>query len=500
MSHDQMLVLFADGELEEEVLAFLSSSEQNSEPIQIQKATSPINALELLAAQNFALALLELPVSSTLGDGLNLVLQMRQLKPLLPIVVLVNQDTLGIGIQALEFGASAYFSRSHLSARTLQQIVRNLVTQFRELQYSSARDVALANAMPIGVMVLDEAGVVTAVNEEWLQLKSETTDPIVANVVVGTDFLQLCQTANRHEVRHILQQAAAGRAAKQGIEYQWKEAADASPIWRKMTVAPLQWPKGNLVVSLQEITELVLHQIQLASFEAELQELKTNFSSLVHDLRSPLTSFNLYLDLLKMAKPAKKAQYLTIMQQEVTHMNLLVDDLLTLTSLETIENYPLTLVDLTSLVEEVVKVEQPIAAGKGLALHFLTSSQEPILVWGQSRQLTRVVTNLVSNALRYTAVGQVTIQLGVGNDATQAEIIVTDTGMGIAPEVLPYIFEPFFRSPRAQAFAPRGTGLGLAIVKRIITMHDGSIDISSQLDRGTTVRLTLPRVGDTAVA
>ena len=500
MSHDQMLVLFADGALEEEVLAFLNSSEENSEPIQVQKATSPINALELLAAQSFALALLELPVSSTLGDGLNLVLQMRQLKPLLPIVVLVNQDTLGIGIQALEFGASAYFSRSHLSARTLQQIIRNLVTQFRELQRSSARDVALANAMPIGVIVLDEAGVVTAVNDEWHHLKDETADPIVTGVAVGTNFLQLCQTANRHEVWHILQQAAAGRVAKQGVEYQWKEAANAAPIWRKMTVAPLQWPKGNLVVSLQEITELVNHQIQQASFAADLLELKTNFTALVHDLRSPLTSLHLYLDLLKMAKPAKKAQYLAIMQQEVNHMGLLVDDLLTLTRLETSENYALALVDLASLVAEVVQVEQPIASGKELALHLLPLPEAPIWVWGQSRQLTRVVTNLVGNALRYTAVGQITVQLKVDNAAKQVELIVADTGMGIAPEVLQFIFEPFFRSPRAQAFAPKGTGLGLAIVKRIVTLHDGHIEIASELNQGTTVRLTFPLAGDTAVA
>ncbi|MEZ4590805.1 MAG: hybrid sensor histidine kinase/response regulator [Chloroflexota bacterium] len=453
-----------------------------------------------MTTQTFSLALLGLPVSSTIGDGLNLILQMRQLKPLLPIVVLVNQDTLGIGIQALEFGASAYFPWSHLSAQTLQQIIKNLTTQFQEIQNHHARDVALVNAMPIGVMVLDDAGVVTAVNDEWHHSRDETTDPIVTGVAVGADFLQLCQTANRHEVRHIIEQAAAGHSAKQAVEYQWKEVANPATVWRKITVAPMQWPRGKLVVSLQEVTDLVVHQIQQASFEAELLELKTNFSSLVHYFRSPLTSLHLYLDLLKVAKPAKKAQYLATMQQEVTHMNLLVDDLLTLTSLETSENYALALVDLASLVAEVVQVEQPIAAGKGLVLHFMPLPEAPIWVWGQSRQLTRVVTNLVGNALRYTAVGQITVQLRVDNAAKQVELMVADTGMGIAPEVLPFIFEPFFRSPRAQAFAPKGTGLGLAIVKRIITLHDGHIEIASELNKGTTVRLTLPLAGDTAVA
>lgn len=499
MAQFEMLVLFTDGELEQEVFNLLNAPEMNLEPMKVHRASSPANALELLAIHNFSLALLGLPVSNTIGDGLNLILQMRQLKPVMPIVGLVNQETLGIGIQALEFGASAYISRSHLSAQTLQQIIKNIATQFREIQDHYARDVEMVNAMPIGVMVLDDAGVVTAVNEEWLQLKTETTDPIVAGVAVGTDFMQLCQNTNRHEVRHIVQQAVAGHRVKQGVEYQWQEPSIGSPIWRKLTVAPMQWPKGKVVVSIQEITDLVIHQIQLANYEAELLELKTNFSSLVHDLRSPLTSFNLYLDLLKRAKPGKKAHYLTIMHQEVTHMNQLIDDLLTLTRLETLEDHPLALVDLANLVHEVVKVEQPIAEGKGLVLQFLSLNQEPIWVWGQSRQLTRVITNLVSNALRYTAVGQVTVQLKIDELQTHAEMLVTDTGMGIAPEVLPYIFEAFFRSPRAQAFAPKGTGLGLAIVKRIITLHNGRIEVSSQLNQGTTFRVTLP-LGDTAVA
>ncbi|MEZ4593682.1 MAG: hypothetical protein R3D55_21445, partial [Chloroflexota bacterium] len=285
-----MLVLLTDGALEKEVLQLLDAPEFHSEPIQVRQATSPAHALDLLMTQNFSLALLGLPVSSAIGDGLNLILQMRQRKPLLPIVVLVNQDWLGIGIQALEFGASAYFSRSHLSAQTLQQLIKNLTTQFQEIQNHQARDVEMVNAMPIGVMVLDAAGVVTAVNDEWHHSRDETTDPIVTSVAVGINFLQLCQTANRQEIQQIVEQASAGRSAKRSIEYQWKETTATAATWRKITVAPMQWPTGKLVVSLQEVTDLVIQQIQQASFEAELLELKTIFSALVLDLRSPMTS------------------------------------------------------------------------------------------------------------------------------------------------------------------------------------------------------------------
>ena len=262
----------------------------------------------------------------------------------------------------------------------------------------------------------------------------------------------------------------------------------------------MRWPKGQSIVSIQEITDQITHQIQLENYEAELLELKTNFSSLVHDLRSPLTSFKLYLDLLQKAKTGKKEKYLTIMHQEIMHMNKLVDDLLALSRLEIPDVHSLALVDIMSLVQEVVVVEQPIANDKGLTLRFLFPNEEPVWVWGQSRQLLRVVTNLVSNALRYTAVGTVTIQLKLEPEQNRVELTVSDTGIGIAPEVLPFIFEPFFRSPRAQAVTPKGTGLGLAIVKRIIALHNGSIDGFSELNQGTSFRIFLPLVRDTAVS
>lgn len=487
-----MLVLFTDNELEREVLDLLNASELDDEPILVQKATSPANALELLANGNFVLAILGLPVSSAIGDGLNLILQIRQRMPMLPIVVLVNQNALGIGIQALEFGASAFISRLYLSAETLQQIIRNLVTNFNTVKDYDAHGVALVNAMPVGVVLLDEFGVVTAVNEEWHQLTNETTDPLVAEVALGTDFLQLCQRTNRLDVLQLVQQAIAGRSVKQTLEYQWQEAADLSPIWRKITVAPMNWPKGKAVITIQGITDLIRHQIQLEAFEVALTELKTNFSALVHDLRSPLTSFNLYLDLLKAAQPPKKEAYFSILHKEVSHMNQLVDDLLTISRLEMLENFPKTLVDLANLLPEVVKVVQPIIQEKGLELLYVSPSQRPVWVWGQSRQLNRVITNLVNNAIRYTAVGTITIQLQITNNAQNAEIIVSDTGIGIVPEVLPFIFESFFRSPRAQALTPKGTGLGLAIVKRIITLHNGTITVSSEINKGTTFRITLP--------
>jgi signal transduction histidine kinase len=100
----------------------------------------------------------------------------------------------------------------------------------------------------------------------------------------------------------------------------------------------------------------------------------------------------------------------------------------------------------------------------------------------------------VANGLRYTLIGGVKITLDRSAAAGQIILTVADTGMGIAPEVLPFIFEPFFRSARAQNISPKGTGLGLSIVKRIVTLHEGTIEVFSELNKGTTFRVVFPVV------
>lgn len=181
------------------------------------------------------------------------------------------------------------------------------------------------------------------------------------------------------------------------------------------------------------------------------------------------------------------------MKQEATHMEQLVNDMLTLTRIEEFKDVQYTAVNLGDLVEQVVMLEMAVAESKRLTLDF-TSEKGPFWVLGQSRQLIRVITNLVANGLRYTVTGGVKITLDRNTATGQIIMTVTDTGMGIAPEVLPFIFEPFFRSARAQNLSPKGTGLGLSIVKRIVTIHEGTIEVFSELNKGTAFRIILPGI------
>ncbi|MBK8905935.1 MAG: response regulator [Anaerolineaceae bacterium] len=494
---EEVLVLVLDTELKNriiELFSFLSSSGLGA--IHVQRADSAEMALEMLQVTNITLVILGLPISSTFGDGLNLLLKMRQLKPFIPIVVLVNQDTMGIGVQALELGAFAYLPRQYLTAETLHQVIHNAAEKNRDFQTDiklSSLEAELFNAFPVCVAVLNDAAVVTAVNQEWHLLAGITEDPLVTQTQVGINFLQLCQEIDRSDVAGVIQSALAGYKTKEGLEYSWKESDGTLLLWRKINATPLKWPKGGVILSLQEVTELVNSQIHLATYEAQISDLKSNFSTLVHDLRSPLTSLNLYLDLLKSGNSANLERYVRVMKQEVIHMDQLVNDMLTLTRIEEFKDVQYTPINLADLVEQVVLIEKPVADSKGLTLDF-TYEKGPFWVMGQSQQLLRVITNLVANGLRYTLTGGVKITLERNTAPEHIILTITDTGIGIAPEVLPFIFEPFFRSARAQNISPKGTGLGLSIVKRIVTMHEGTVEVFSELNKGTAFRIVLPGI------
>lgn len=490
-----LLVLVLENERENTILELLSALPfSDFGALQVHRADSSKAALEMVQTADIRLVILGLPISSIFGDDLNLLLKMRQLKPAVPIVVLVNQDTMGIGVQALEFGAFAYFPRQYLTAETLSQVIHNAVEKNHDLQayYSSSNvDAELLNAVPVCVAVLDDAAVVTAVNQEWHLLAETTQDPLVIQTQLGINFLQLCHSINHSDVAAVVQQALSGNKTKEWLEYSWKERDGTLLVWRKLNATTLRWPKGGVIISLQEVTELVNSQIHLDTYETQISEMKRNFSSLVHDLRSPLTALNLYLDLLQRGPAAKSERYMAIIKQEAAHMEQLVNDMLTLTRIEEFKEGQFIVVNLADLVEQVVMLEGPVAENKGLTLD-LTNEKGPFWVMGQSRDIVRVITNLVANGLRYTLTGGVKITLDRNTAAGHIIMTVSDTGIGIVPEVLPFIFEPFFRSARAQNLSPKGTGLGLSIVKRILTIHDGTIEVFSEVNKGTTFRIVLP--------
>ncbi len=225
----------------------------------------------------------------------------------------------------------------------------------------------------------------------------------------------------------------------------------------------------------------------------ELDRLKSKFvSDVSHELRTPITNLSMYLYLLERSPLEKREQYLTILQQQADRLKHLVEGILDLARLD-LGRAPVAFgpVDMNELVDQVVTAHQPRAEAARLALDFTPYGALP-LVRGERNQIAQVVTNLVANAINYTPQGEVRVRLLVDGASRRIGLEVADSGMGIAAEDLPHIFERFYRGQEAVDRNIPGTGLGLGIVREIVTLHDGTIEVESQVGQGTTFRVWLP--------
>ncbi|WP_447978340.1 sensor histidine kinase [Candidatus Nitrospira bockiana] len=211
-----------------------------------------------------------------------------------------------------------------------------------------------------------------------------------------------------------------------------------------------------------------------------------------HEIQTPLTSLkgNLEVSLRQHREAADYREALISNLGAVDRLINLSRSLLTLARLvepESPASY--TTLSLEPILKDLVEELTVLAQDKGVELKLMSFSAP--LVRGSQEQLERVFLNLLDNAFRHTDSGG-TIEVRLDRDHGDAVIAVVDTGVGIPAEHLPYLFERFYRVDRARSEDSGGVGLGLAIVKEIIVAHQGSISVSSELGKGTTVTIRLP--------
>ncbi len=251
-------------------------------------------------------------------------------------------------------------------------------------------------------------------------------------------------------------------------------------------VAPIKTADGEYlgrIWTLHETTE-----------ERTLERLRYSFTASVsHELRTPLTSVLGYLDLLRESlehPDPKQARYLDVVTRNANRLLDLVNDLLFVAQIQAgsfeIERAAL---DPIELARAAVESARPAADGKRIDLRFQSGDARPIL--GDPVRLGQALDNLISNAVKFTAEhGLVQVYADVADG--RCSITVADNGIGIPQSEQMRLFERFFRSSNATAAAIPGTGLGLTIVKAIVEAHGGTVELESDADAGTTVRVSLP--------
>lgn len=205
-----------------------------------------------------------------------------------------------------------------------------------------------------------------------------------------------------------------------------------------------------------------------------------------HELRTPIANLKTRLFLLD-KQPHKFREHFQVLQSVTTRMQRIVDDLLTLSRLQRGHiTFEPSLLTMQEIVLEVYNLFRFDAELKGLKL-ILEMSEAPIMAYIDRDRIVQVLTNLISNAVKYTLQGTVTIRLSQVDKLIQLE--VQDTGVGIPEHAVKFIFQPFYR---ADNVTESGHGLGLNVTKQIVEMHGGSIYFISQQNQGSTFSITLP--------
>jgi signal transduction histidine kinase len=235
-----------------------------------------------------------------------------------------------------------------------------------------------------------------------------------------------------------------------------------------------------------------LEQQNLAIQEAN--RLKTEFVSMVsHELRTPLTSIQGYAELLLEDKEIAGAEResLTIVRKNADRLLGLINDLLDLSRIEAGRlDLHRTSLDLARLIREVAGSLRPLIEAKRQQLRLDLGDALPA-VWADADRVTQILTNLISNAHKYTLVeGSITV--AAQRDDGFVRVDVSDTGIGLSPEDQAQIFTKFFRVHDRSRQASGGTGLGLVITRLLVELHGGRITLTSAPGQGSTFSFTLP--------
>ncbi len=241
--------------------------------------------------------------------------------------------------------------------------------------------------------------------------------------------------------------------------------------------------KGGVVVVFHDITDI-----------KHLEKIKSDFVlNVSHELRTPLTSIKGYAETINETSISdENRHYLTVIRRNTDRLINIVTDLLTLAKLEEREfAFTPEPVSMPQLIDRVLKIFENQVRQKGLPLKTVIPDDLPPAM-GDPFRLEQVFINLLDNAIKYTEVGGITIEMNakLGNVIVK----VTDTGPGIPSEHIPRIFERFYVVDKSRSKKLGGSGLGLSIVKHIVLLHEGSISVESVVGKGSTFIVSLPAI------
>jgi PAS domain S-box-containing protein len=412
-------------------------------------------------------------------------------------------------VSALRAQGGAVLGMIAMAENITEQIVAE-----RALRSSEARYRALAAIAPVGIFRTDTDGNTLFVNDRACEIAGLTS---AAALQLG--WINAVHPADRPALVAAWTRYIESRgAAPYSPEFRMLRN-DGSVTWVLTQIAPERDGEGNLtghVGTITEITAAKVAQQALQEAHGQLEErvrertseleaardvaersdrVKTAFlQAMSHELRTPLNSIlgftNVVLQELSGPLTDAQARQLTIVRDSAARLRTLIEDVLDITRIEAGQvAFEVTAVDVHELAVRGLASVEVEAARKGIALRLDVASTPP-RIRSDARRVSQIISNLLDNAVKFTARGTVSVVLT--SHPGRIEIAVVDTGIGIAAHALDKLFRPFGQLAQPGGRLHVGTGLGLAVSRNLARALGGDVTVASEEHRGSCFKLWLP--------
>jgi two-component system phosphate regulon sensor histidine kinase PhoR len=354
-----------------------------------------------------------------------------------------------------------------------RQMQTELESRERRLEENSERLEAVLSSMIEGVVALDSHGAVMLANQAACEMLGLSQAQLL-----GRQLLELVRIP---QLRQAIDDTRSNRTFS-SVEFQTLDLPRKIISARVSILTDEREPGVTLV--LQDITEL-----------RHLENMRRDFvANVSHELKTPLSSIRAYAETLLMGAINDPDNNLQFVQQIDTQAQLLYEQIIDLLQLAKVEAgqamLDITQIKVAEVCDEVVRLRQAEANSRNIGLEQKPPAEE-VVAQADWEAMRTIIDNLVSNAIRYTPEGGL-VTVSWGKEGNEVFVSVADTGIGIAPEHQPRIFERFYRVDKARSREMGGTGLGLSIVKHLVQVLGGSVRLNSKVGKGSTFQIRVP--------
>lgn len=378
----------------------------------------------------------------------------------------------------------------------LEAINQQLEAAWSELAQSEQRYRFLGETIPEIIWTANPDGWTDYFNQRWVNYTGMTLEQTQGwgwSPVLHPDDLQRCIEVWTASLQ-------TGQPYK--IEYRFKRASDGVYRWHLGRALPMRDASGKIIKWFGTCTDIDDQKRAEAALQKQAEQLtQTNrmkdefLAVLSHELRSPLNAILGWLVLLRTRKldAARTAQAMETIERNARAQAQLVEDLLDVSRIiQGQMRLKVEAVDLVSVIKAAIDTTRTAAEAKNICVRSLLE-KEAGHVFGDPVRLQQIVWNLLSNAIKFTP-EQGSVQIQLECVEPHVMITVTDTGTGISPEFLPYVFDRFRQADSSTTRSHSGLGLGLAIVRHLVELHGGTVSASSNgVGLGATFSVKLPK-------